>query len=143
MYLTGRNFLNVIICSYIIFYWLIINMLYSCWRYFIFSKQRTSCKTVWNEKTPSQIKSRSSLLTKLLWGDSRSQWCCWQHIGMSEILGDSKCDSATEKCNQQTGNMLFQSRTFTFQINLRYLLHWKPFKNDKNCFSSDLKSSFR
>ena len=31
---------------------------------------------------------------------------------MSEILGDSKGDSATEKYNQQTGNMLFLKSDF-------------------------------
>ena len=34
------------------------------------------------------------------------------------------------------------SRTLTFQKKLSYLLHWKPFKNDKKCFLFHLKSSF-
>ena len=28
----------------------------------------------------------------------------------------------------------FLSRTLTFQKKLRYLLDWKPFKNDEKCF---------
>ena len=107
----------------------------------MWKKAFKKCEVIWSAKgclssthfTSSIVEYFDPFVTRKL-----KRWCPLFYLYRAYIFAWETCFSLV--------NVLFneiQSRTLTFQKNLCYLLHWKPFKNDEKCFSFHFKSSFR